>query len=139
MSLRDRLGGERTGTADPGALDLTVTGLPQGDYTLQFTGNGYALCKVPFTIKDYSHYIDVGTGDGTFALGDFDRNGKVDTKDRDALTAALGSTSADNLNKYDLNGDGRIDIVDLAYVNHNVHTPAGSPLSLIHISEPTRH
>ena len=130
VSLRDRLGGERTGTADPGALDLTVTGLPQGDYTLQFTGNGYALCKVPFTIKDYSHYIEVGTGDGTFALGDFDRNGKVDTKDRDALTAALGSTSADNLNKYDLNGDGRIDIVDLAYVNHNVNTPAGSPTVL---------
>lgn len=130
VSLRDRLGGERTGTADPGALDLTVTGLPQGDYTLQFTGNGYALCKVPFTIKDYSHYIEVGTGDGTFALGDFDRNGKVDTKDRDALTAALGSTSADNLAKYDLNGDERIDIVDLAYVNHNVNTPAGSPTVL---------
>ena len=130
VSLRDRLGGERTGTADPGALDLTVTGLPQGDYTLQFTGNGYALCKVPFTIKDYSHYIEVGTGDGTFALGDFDGNGKVDAKDRDALTAALGSTSADNLAKYDLNGDGRIDIVDLAYVNHNVNTPAVSPTVL---------
>ena len=130
VSLRDRLGGERTGTADPGALDLTVTGLPQGDYILQFTGEGYALCKVPFTIQNYSHYIEVGTGDGTFALGDFDGNGKVDAKDRDALTAALGSTGADNLNKYDLNGDGRIDIVDLAYVNHNVNTPAGSPTVL---------
>ena len=54
VSLRDRLGGERTGTADPGALDLTVTGLPQGEYILQFTGEGYALCKVPFTIEDYS-------------------------------------------------------------------------------------
>ena len=130
VSLRDRLGGELTGTADPGALDLTVTGLPQGDYTLQFTGEGYALCKVPFTIQNYSHYIEVGTGDGTFALGDFDGNGKVDAKDRDALTAALGSTGADNLNKYDLNGDRRIDIVDLAYVNHNVNTPAGSPTVL---------
>ena len=130
VSLRDRLGGELTGTADPGALDLTVTGLPQGDYTLQFTGEGYALCKVPFTIQNYSHYIEVGTGDGTFALGDFDGNGKVDAKDRDALTAALGSTGTDNLNKYDLNGDDRIDIVDLAYVNHNVNTPAGSPIML---------
>ena len=130
VSLRDRLGGERTGTADPGALDLTVTGLPQGDYILQFTGEGYALCKVPFTIQNYSHYIEVGTGDGTFALGDFDGNGKVDAKDRDALTAALGSTGADNLAKYDLNGDRRIDIVDLAYVNHNVNTPAGSPIML---------
>ena len=130
VSLRDRLGGELTGTADPGALDLTVTGLPQGDYTLQFTGEGYALCKVPFTIQNYSHYIEVGTGDGTFALGDFDGNGKVDAKDREALSGALGSASPSDLNKYDLNGDGRIDIVDLAYVNHNVNTPAGSPTVL---------
>ena len=130
VSLRDRLGGERTGTADPGALDLTVTGLPQGEYILQFTGEGYALCKVPFTIEDYSRYIEVGTGDGTFALGDFDGNGKVDAKDREALSGALGSASPSDLNKYDLNGDGRIDIVDLAYVNHNVNTPAGSPIML---------
>ena len=130
VSLRDRLGGEHMGTADPGALDLTVTGLPQGDYTLQFTGEGYARYNVPFTIESYSRYIEVGTGDGTFALGDFDGNGKVDAQDREALSGALGSASQSDLDKYDLNGDGRIDIVDLAYVNHNVNTPAGSPTML---------
>ena len=130
VSLRDRLGGELTGTADPGALDLNVTGLPQGDYALRLTGEGYARCEVPFTIQSYSHYVEVGTGDGTFALGDFDGNGKVDAKDRDALTAALGSASQDNLAKYDLNGDQKIDIIDLAYVNHNVNTASVSPTVL---------
>ena len=127
VSLRDRLGGELTGTADPGALDLTVTGLSQGDYSIRFTGEGYARCEVPFSIQDYSHYIEVGTGDGTFALGDFDGTGRVDAKDRDALSKALGSTSRDDLAQYDLNGDSRIDIVDLAYVNHNVSAATALP------------
>ena len=105
VSLRDQDGGALTGTAAPGALDLTVTGLSQGKYTLRFTGEGYAGCDVPFTIENYSQYIEVGTGDGTFALGDFDKNGKVDAKDRDTMAGALGSTSQSDLNKYDLNGD----------------------------------
>ena len=130
VSLRDRTGGELIGTADPGALDLTVTGLPQGDYTLRVIGKGYARCEVPFSIQDYSHYIELGTGDGTFALGDFDGNGRVDAKDRDALTGALGSTNQADLDQYDLNGDDQIDIVDLAYVNHNANTPAASPAVL---------
>ena len=127
VSLRDQDGGALTGTAAPGALDLTVTGLSQGKYTLRLTGEGYAGCDVPFTIENYSQYIEVGTGDGTFALGDFDKNGKVDAKDRDTMAVALGSTSQSDLDKYDLNGDGKIDIVDLAYVNHNVNTQANKP------------
>ena len=91
VAMRDRLGGERTGSALPGALDLSVSGLPQGTYTLRFTGEGYAACSTEFTIQDYNQYVEVGTGDNTFALGDFDKSGKVDTKDRDALAAVLGS------------------------------------------------
>ena len=83
VSLRDRQGGEHNGTAAPGALDLTVSGLPQGNYILRLTGEGYAQRDVPFNIDKYSKYIEVGTGDGTFALGDFDKNGRVDAKDRD--------------------------------------------------------
>ena len=68
----------------------------------------------------------MGTGDGTFALGDFDGSGRVDARDREAVSNALGSTSRADLAEFDLNGDGQIDIVDLAYVNHNVNTPAAS-------------
>ena len=78
VSLRDRLGGELTGSALPGALDLSVEGLPQGSYTLRLTGEGYASCDAQFVIGGYDQYIEVGTGDGTFALGDFDGSGRVD-------------------------------------------------------------
>ncbi len=126
VSLRDRLGGDLIGSALPGALDLSVEGLPQGSYTLRFTGQGYASCDARFTIGGYSQYVEVGTGDGTFALGDFDGSGRVDARDREAVSNALGSTSRADLAEFDLNGDGQIDIVDLAYVNHNVNTPAAS-------------
>ncbi len=130
VSLRDRLGGELTGSALPGALDLSVEGLPQGSYTLRLTGEGYASCDAQFVIGGYDQYIEVGTGDGTFALGDFDGSGRVDARDRDLLSGALGSNSRADLSRYDLNGDGQIDIVDLAYVNHNVNTAPGRPTVL---------
>ncbi|MCI8304434.1 MAG: hypothetical protein HFF52_07390 [Lawsonibacter sp.] len=130
VSLRDRLGGDLVGSALPGALDLSIDGLPQGDYTLQFTGKGYVTCKADFQIGTYSRYVEVGTADGTFTLGDVDQNGQLDAKDREAVTKALGSTQAEDLARYDLNGDGRIDIVDLAYVNHNINTPAAQPMLL---------
>ena len=130
VSLRDKMGGELTGSALPGALDLTVEGLPQGSYTLRFTGEGYTPCDARFVIDGYSQYVEVGTGDGTFALGDLDGSGRVDDRDRELLTQALGSTRRSDLDSFDLNGDGIIDIVDLAYVNHNVHTPAGRPTVL---------
>ena len=130
VSLRDRQGGEHNGTAAPGALDLTVSGLPQGNYILRLTGEGYAQRDVPFNIDKYSKYIEVGTGDGTFALGDFDKNGRVDAKDREALANALGSTADKDLYTYDLNGDREIDIVDLAYVNRSVNVSTAVPTVL---------
>ena len=130
VSLRDQQGGEHNGTAAPGALDLTVSGLPQGNYILRLTGEGYAQRDVPFNIDKYSKYIEVGTGDGTFALGDFDKNDRVDAKDREALANALGSTADKDLYTYDLNGDREIDIVDLAYVNRSVNVSTAVPTVL---------
>ena len=124
VSMRDRLGGELNGSALPGALDLTVDNLAQGNYTLRFTGEGYAAYEVDFELGSYSKYVEVGTGDGTFSLGDLDGNGSVGAADRDALSNVLGSTKPADIAKYDLNGDNRIDIIDLAYVNHNIGAKA---------------
>lgn len=76
MSLRDRLGGEFIGSARPGALDLTVEGLPRGSYTLRFTGEDYS-CDARFVIDGYSQYVKAGPGDGTFALGDSARRARI--------------------------------------------------------------
>lgn len=40
VALRNEDGGELGGGSWPGYLDVTVENLPQGDYTLEFTGEG---------------------------------------------------------------------------------------------------
>ena len=56
----------------------------------------------------------------------FDSNGRVTEKDREALSEALGSTDSEDLARYDLNGDGAVDIVDLAYVNRQLEAEGGA-------------
>ncbi|MCI8422139.1 MAG: hypothetical protein HFF50_01190 [Lawsonibacter sp.] len=127
VTQRDWQGSELNGNTPPGALDLTVDGLEPGNYTLRFTGQGYRTCQTSFAVKDYNVYVEVGTGDGTFTLGDLNGDGTVNATDRNALSAALGSQTAEDRKTYDLNGDGKIDIIDLAYVNRNLQIPQAQP------------
>ena len=97
VSMRNRDNGPLENGPLPGCLDVTVSNLPQGNYALRFTGTGYRTCSVPFAIDNYTKYIELGTGDGTFSLGDLDGNGTVDSADRDAIAAALGPTQGRHL------------------------------------------
>ena len=129
----------------PGYLDLTVHNLPTGEYTLRFTGKGYVAAEVAVELKTHARHVILGTGDATFTLGDFDSSGRVTEKDREALSEALGSTDSEDLARYDLNGDGAVDIVDLAYVNRQLEAEGGAevlstallapPVNLQHIRE----
>ena len=72
------------------------------------------------TLDGYSKHLVVGTGDGTFSLGDVNGDQKVDALDLTALDAKLNQTlSASDLAVFDLSGDGKVDITDLTYVNRN--------------------
>lgn len=110
-------GGELLGGLWPGFLEVTFADLPRGEYTLSFTGKGYKPYSEKVKLDAYSQHMIVGTGDATFTLGDVTGDGKVDEKDRAALSAVLGSSRSQDLRQYDLSGEGVIDIVDLAYVN----------------------
>ena len=125
VSLRDQSGGPLY-SEWPGYLDFTVDGLPQGAYTLRFTGRGYAPYEETVYMTDHSRHLIVGTGDATFTLGDVNGDGRVNESDLERLSAALGSELRQDLDSYDLNGDGAIDIIDLSYLNRLLKATGGS-------------
>ncbi|WP_325228988.1 fibronectin type III domain-containing protein, partial [Oscillibacter sp.] len=120
VALRNQDGGELGGGRWPAYLDLAVSGLPQGNYTLEFTGEGYADCRQELTIGRYSQHVTLGTADASLTLGDVNGDGRVNSRDREELAEALGSGSRRDLERYDLNGDGVVDVVDLAIVSRNL-------------------
>ena len=80
VSHRD--GGAALGSEWPGFLDFSVAGLPQGSYTLRFSGDGYAEYEETLILEDYSLHLIAGTEGETFSLGDFNADGQVDEDDR---------------------------------------------------------
>ena len=120
VTLRNQDGGELGGGRWPGYLDLKVGRLPRGEYALEFTGDGYTTYRQRLSLQNYSQHVTLGTADATFTLGDVNGDGRVDDRDRRALSGALGSESRRDLERYDLNGDGAIDIYDLTYLTRNL-------------------
>ena len=100
-----------------GSYRATVSGLALDTYTMTVTGTGYAPCSTDVTLESYSQHVLMSTGDGTFSLGDVNGSGAVDSDDRAALDAHLGTSDAESLTIYDLNGDGKVNVIDLSYVN----------------------
>jgi hypothetical protein len=113
----------------PGYLELAIDGLPQGKYTLTFHGIGYATFSQNIEIKEYSRHLVIGTGDNTFTLGDLTGDGKVDQEDLNRIEEKdyLNTPPSEaDLKQVGFNGDGVIDVVDLAYVKRSsVIQPAG--------------
>ena len=128
---------QRTGQNNVKLIDLSFDNLEQGEYTLTFTGKGYKTFttddlkgkegQVLLKIDDYSRHLTVGTGDSSFTLGDLaggndgEPDGTVDDKDVKAMKDILKKETLTEAEKadYDLNGDGEVDVIDLAIVNHS--------------------
>ena len=126
VTLRNQDGGDLGGGNWPGFLDLSVSGLPQGAYTLEFTGEGFVPFRQDVILEDCSQHITLGTSDATFTLGDVNGDGRITKADRELVADALGSESRRDLLQYDLNGDGTIDIYDLAYASRNLNAQGES-------------
>ncbi len=101
-----------------GYYKVELTGLPAegAEYELTLTGNGYKTFKTSVTLDSFSKVLILGTGDGTFSLGDVNNDGKIDKDDLTAMDSKLGTSDPD----YNLNGDGKVDAIDLAYISHNI-------------------
>ena len=104
-----------------GYYEVVLSGLPAGgtQYDLALTGDGYKTFSRTVTLDSYSQHMIVGTGDGTFSLGDVNGDGVVDDGDLAVIDAQLGQRITTQTAELDLNGDGQIDITDLAYVNRS--------------------
>ncbi len=119
VELKNADGGP-DGTGWPRYATLSVSGLPQGSYTLAFSGLGYKSYSHSIALQNYSQHLILGTGDTTFTLGDFNRDGRVNEIDRDLLSQRLASTDPSQYPTYDLDGDGAVGLADLAYVTRNI-------------------
>lgn len=102
---------------DVAYVDVTFDALTAEEgantYYLQFEGTGFADYTSPaLTLDTYSKGLVLGTGDATFTQGDVNDDGRVDETDLEMLKTALSAGSP----VYDFNGDGAMDISDLALV-----------------------
>ena len=111
-----------------GSYNVILSGLELGEYGFTLTGDGYTNISETIDLTDYSKHIIVSTDDGVFALGDFDNNGIVDLEDQKMIQYALGSQKEADIAKFDLDGDNKIDITDLSYVNKNKNLTANATI-----------
>lgn len=110
----------QSGTGIPGYADFSIQGLALGSYTLRVEGDGYKTYEQEVLLDQYSKQIIIGTGDKTFTLGDVDNNDVVTEADWEAAASKVSAgstTSAGTDANYDINGDGVVDIIDLAYIS----------------------
>ncbi len=119
LEARNADGGQDA-TGWPKYIAFTIFDLPRDTYTLTFTGQGYKTYTQEVVLGEYSRHLNLGTGDATFTLGDVNGDGVVDAADREQLSQHLASGDRASYATYDFNGDEKIDVVDLAYLNCNI-------------------
>ena len=104
---------------------LTLTELANGSYNLTVAAPGYLTYEQEleldgrFVQLDLYNYAQINAGRteanglyGVMPIGDVDRNGVIDDADAGFITAAISGGKPDH--DCDLNGDGQVDLADLA-------------------------
>lgn len=108
---------QRTTDQTVNYIDVNIRGLSaqedENTYHLKFEAEGFKTYESDeLTLSQYSKGIVLGTGDATFTQGDLNGDNEINTSDVDIVKSKLST----NDSKTDLNGDGKVDIYDLAAV-----------------------
>lgn len=108
---------QRTTDQTVNYIDVNIRGLSaqedENTYHLKFEAEGFKTYESDeLTLSQYSKGIVLGTGDATFTQGDLNDDNAINTSDVDIVKSKLST----NDSKTDLNGDGKVDIYDLAAV-----------------------
>ncbi len=110
-----------------GSYNVVLSGLELGKYDFELTGDGYTNVSQNIDLTQFSKHIIVSTDNGTFSLGDINNDGIVNSYDINETKDILsGKKPSDE--KFDLDGDGKIDITDLYYINRNKNLDAEKPI-----------
>ena len=100
-----------------GSYYINIKNLEQGTYQFVYEGEGYkTYTSKDIVISDYSKNVTVGTGDATFSYGDINGDQSITKDDLEAIEQAI----KDGNHTYDINGDNKVDIVELTYVKQQL-------------------
>ena len=105
--------------------EVSFKGLTPGDYTLKLSADGFADYTQTLSVSEQASSVRLATDflegityeqgfayPGTLLIGDVNNDGVIDDSDKTALLDSIDSGS----DLGDLNGDGKIDLVDLEYL-----------------------
>lgn len=133
VTFMNAQGEEITATAKSAANGNSLIcdkALAAGTYDMTITASGHLAYKQKVTITNgmitkldlyNSHAVneglDAGKQRGIMAVGEINDDGVIDKKDAEKMMDAIDAQSADS--SYDLNGDGAVNVGDLAYITAN--------------------
>ena len=133
VTFMNAQGEEITATAKSAANGNSLIcdkALAAGTYDMIITASGHLAYKQKVTITNgmitkldlyNSHAVneglDAGKQHGIMAVGEINDDGVIDEKDADKMMDAIDAQSTDS--SYDLNGDGAVNVGDLAYITAN--------------------
>ena len=115
-----------------GVVSIVFSDLTVGEYEIQIKGNKIETYKQALTVEklvksriqvEMTHFNNkafeaLESHLGTVGYGDFNEDGSIDQKDQKLLVKAIEAT--DNNQDYDLNGDNKVNLVDLQYLSYSI-------------------
>lgn len=101
-----------------GTYDMTITASGYLTYTQKVKiANGMITKLDLYNSHAVNEGLDAGKQRGIMAVGEINDDGVIDEKDADKMMDAIDAQSTDS--SFDLNGDGAVNVGDLAYITAN--------------------